>query len=1327
MKRLWFSFLLLALFFVSSSGAWGQIWRVDVNTPLQGQPFAQDGLSWATAFETLQAGIDAAFGAGGGELWVADGVYDENRTEDWGDVVVKGSLVLKDNVELYGGFTGYEADPWLGNETARNQRSITRNITVISGATARNGNRAYHTVVVGKETGPTTGVRLDGFHVTDGGDPNVPGVGNLYHTYRGGGLFNYGSQPVIANCTFYNNTAPVSGGAIANEHNPLSNLGGNALIVNCVFFNNTANRLPDDFSNPIRGGGAVFNNSNNPASPSSPTLVHCTFYTNTIGNPGYAAFGANSEQMYNWNSILPVTHSIFWTNGIKNEGEFNLPATPWNGGASLSECDVIGGYACPSFATNGPDPGVAAGFGACGTGNFSANPSFVSTGPEFPIAAGSPCENAGSATALPQAPTDIQGLTRPVGGAVDIGAFEGNGVLTAPSANINDEVLQSLVNYTPETYNFDNLGSTGSLNARYYWDVDGDNAEDYGIENPSHNYTSPGTYAVTLWVTNGVGDATDSVTVDLEPPVTAGPPSPLNPAAIDNYQPITFTVSGTEAGGFAPPYNYQWQFSTNGSSWGVTFRDGTTLTNGAHVSTRAGRNPDIDPLVDPINAYLVDVDWNLSGANGPTLTIDHALANVHNGFYRCIVWDTMYESIALPEGRAITVSTTLNVTDRVEVIRQPVGGQYYDGNEEQIDVVAFGGTDPANYQYQWRLGTIFIQNSSRNPYPFFADIDPPVVVPGGFAAGTGSQGNYNVQVNDPSTNTARQSASGFVEVRAAVTLTTPLTNQTENVTETATFAVVAAGGYPAVGGYAYAWTWNGQPLSDGTGSHPSGSNATISGATTATLQVSDLEEADFGTYAVVVSDSKAPCPLANNKCQAASSATLTVTNNILISDQPDDLDVYDDDTVSFSVVAVGGDPPSYEYDWFWDFGEGPVSLNDGPHPSGSGANITGSDTATISIANVRLTGVNVATGDAGQYYCIVGDTPPQNAAGQSDPAQLDIFAPIEVTLDPAAVNVYENDAAVFTVAATGGVRDDRSFQWEVDTGSGFGVLNDGGNVSGSDTATLTVSPASLADNGNRYRCVVTAPTSDVPTDPANTTDTSADALLQVSTALVILDEPADVQAYVTDPVFVLRTHFEGGMPSFSTDWRRVGIDPVGPEVSVGAGSIILGTPNTALLSVNPGSVSPGVYDYSVDISDQVATSSSGTGRVEIANNLAFTQPLTNAFARKNQEFEWTIVVTGGLGTLQYQWYKDDGSKAFSQVPEDAFHVGTHTASLTFTQVADEDAGLYMVEVSDLFTSISSQAVLTVGTAVPVTGVFGLAVLAMASALGGASALRRRKR
>ena len=78
-----------------------------------------DGMSWATAYPSLQSALLAA--ASGAEVWVAAGRYTPapasgNRAA---------TFQLKNGVAIYGGFAG--------TETARSQRNWADNVVILSG------------------------------------------------------------------------------------------------------------------------------------------------------------------------------------------------------------------------------------------------------------------------------------------------------------------------------------------------------------------------------------------------------------------------------------------------------------------------------------------------------------------------------------------------------------------------------------------------------------------------------------------------------------------------------------------------------------------------------------------------------------------------------------------------------------------------------------------------------------------------------------------------------------------------------------------------------------------------------------------------------------------------------------------------------------------------------------------------------------------------------------------------------------------------------------------------------------------------------------------
>jgi hypothetical protein len=139
------------------------------------------------------------------------------------------------------------------------------------------------------------------------------------------------------------------------------------------------------------------------------------------------------------------------------------------------------------------------------------------------------------------------------------------------------------------------------------------------------------------------------------------------------------------------------------------------------------------------------------------------------------------------------------------------------------------------------------------------------------------------------------------------------------------------------------------------------------------------------------------------------------------------------DTITFTASATGTAPLSFQ--WRKDF-----------------ANIPGATGTSYTIATI-------VAGDAGDYDCVV-----TNACGSdiSNVATLDVIDDPVITQDPTDQTVTEGATANFGVVSDGTL-----FQWRKD-----GLpLSDGGNISGSETAFLSISNAQDSDEG-LYRCDV---------------------------------------------------------------------------------------------------------------------------------------------------------------------------------------------------------------------------------------------------------------
>jgi hypothetical protein len=383
--------------------------------------YLQDGLTRA---DQILAGVSPPAFV---QVWVRGNTTDPYRP-DLGTGFTSGvqseTFTLRENVEVYGGFAGTEANTSAGFAL----RNIIANVTILSGDLG-SSNYSYH-VVSGEEVDDTA--RLDGFRITGG---RALGEGDAAH---GGGVWLKNTSASIIRCTIVGNQATDGGGAyiegqleqpvppLPNDPNFTSssflgnnatdegggayNTNGHATFVNTVFSGNTADICGASFA--AIGDGIR----------THALYINCTF----TGNVGDSSIGAIQP-----GSFCEVDNCVLWGD---SPDEFGGTGTP-----TVNYSDVQGG--------------------ATGTGNINSDPLFadadgaddtIGTLDDSPrLRCGSPALEAANDTYLPAddfdldlnpattvLPFDRDDKAREVND-LDIGAFEH--VLGACEADITGD------------------------------------------------------------------------------------------------------------------------------------------------------------------------------------------------------------------------------------------------------------------------------------------------------------------------------------------------------------------------------------------------------------------------------------------------------------------------------------------------------------------------------------------------------------------------------------------------------------------------------------------------------------------------------------------------------------------------------------------------------------------------------------------------------------------------------------------------------------------------------------------------------------------------
>ena len=387
----------------------------------------------------------------------------------------------------------------------------------------------------------------------------------------------------------------------------------------------------------------------------------------------------------------------------------------------------------------------------------------------------------------------------------------------------------------------------------------------------------------------------------------------------------------------------------------------------------------------------------ITGETGSTLTLSRVSSDMDGARYRC--------SVEYSDGTLhISNPARLSIPYAPLFTRNPSSISVDAG--AQVQFAAYSRGQDITYQWQKLNGTVWENMSIEGSTTNWLELS-------------------NVQAKDDqsqyrcvaTSKFGTQATSGTATLTVFDITKQPESSKSAEVGATVTLSVAASGDVKS-----YQWE-----------KEVNGSWTVISGATGATLQLSNVMGSDAGSYRCVITSERKTTATSN-------AAVLTVLPALAFTTNPTDALVESGKTASFAVQAAGD---GVTYQW------------QRKNPGSDWTDMTGATGATLELGAV-------SEGDDGSLFRCVAKSS-LGTVKTSTEAKLTVVSAPAITLQPQSLRVAVGQDASFTIEATGY---DLRYQWQARTENGFVDCPDG------QTPTLTLKARKLADDGSVYRCVV---------------------------------------------------------------------------------------------------------------------------------------------------------------------------------------------------------------------------------------------------------------
>ncbi|OSZ79088.1 hypothetical protein CAP35_12800 [Chitinophagaceae bacterium IBVUCB1] len=615
-----------------------------------------------------------------------------------------------------------------------------------------------------------------------------------------------------------------------------------------------------------------------------------------------------------------------------------------------------------------------------------------------------------------------------------------------------------------------------------------------------------------------------------------------------------------------------------------------------------------------------------TGATTATLSIGGSPASLNGATYRCVVNSTC--------GPVINSNPALlTVNTAPAIVSAPVNVTVCETTGTAFGVTATG----TSLSYQWQLST----------GGAFANIANGGIYSGAtsnilnISATSASMTGFAYRVVISGTCTPPVMASAQLVVQSSPVINIQPVNTTVCAGTNTNFSINASGS-----NLNYQWQVD---MGAGFANVVNGGN--YSGATTTVLNIATTP-ATFNGY-------QYRCVITGSCTPVVTSFVRTLTVNTLpaITSSPSGATACENAAATFTVGATG---TGLIYQWQVNTGSGFTNIV-------SGAPYNGISNATLTITNPTL----VMSGYS--YRCAV--------SGSCSPAQLSGAAILfvnsipRVLSNPVASEICAGGSTTFSANASG---TSVSYQWQVNTGTGYTNISNGGVYSGATSNVLALNGAPATMHGYGYRCVISGACT-----PSVTTN---NAQLTVKVPPVLTSQPKD--AVVCDGT---NTTFSVAPTSFASYQWQILNGAVWVNLTE-TGSYT----NTTQSTLNVNNIHFGLdgAQYRCIVSNGCSPNAvSATATLTVYTPPTVTQAPANITVCEGTTANFSIAVRAL--NPSYQWQENNGSGWVNLTNNNNYFLtNTPTLSVANTTVAMSGYGYRCVVTSDCGTTISTAAVIS---------------------------------